>query len=51
MTPEQVKGSVERLEREKDMLMIPAKYGDIAKPFLKPIDKIVSKFMGNMGNG
>ena len=51
MTPEQVKGSVERLEREKDMLMIPAKYGDVVKPFLKPLDKIVSKFMGNMGNG
>ena len=51
MTPEQVKGSVERLEREKDMLMIPAKYGEVAKPFLKPLDKIVSKFMGNLGSG
>ena len=51
MTPEQLKGSIERLEREKDMLMIPAKYGEVAKPFLKPLDKIVSKFMGNLGNG
>lgn len=51
MTAEQIKGSVERLEREKDMLMIPAKWGEVAKPFLKPLDKIVSRFMGNLGSG
>ena len=49
MSPEQLKGSLEKLQREKDMLMIPAKYGDVAKPFLKPLDRIVTKFMGGFG--
>ncbi len=51
MTPEQVKGSIERLQREKDMLAIPAKYGDVAKPFLKTIDKVASNFLKGFGNG
>ncbi len=51
MSPEQVKGSVERLERERDMLAIPAKYGDVAKPFLKTIDKVASNFLKGFGNG
>ena len=51
ITPEQVKGSVERLERERDMLSIPAKYGDVAKPFLKTIDKVASNFLKGFSNG
>ena len=51
MTPEQVKGSVERLQREKDMLALPAKYGEVAKPFLKTIDKVASNFLKGFSNG
>ncbi len=51
MTSDQLKGSIERLERERDMLMIPAKYGDVAIPFLKPAGKIIDRFMGNLGSG
>ena len=51
MTPEQTKGAVERLTRERDMLMIPAKYGDVAKPFLKTIDQVASKFLKGFANG
>ncbi len=51
MTAEQLKGSLEKLQREKDMLMIPAKYGEVAKPFLKTIDKVASNFLKGFGNG
>ena len=32
------------------MLSYAVKYGDIAKPFLKPIDKILNNFIGKIGN-
>ena len=39
-----------RLMQERDMLSYAVKYGDIAKPFLKPIDKILNNFIGKIGN-
>ena len=51
MTPDQLKGSIEKIHSEKDMLMIPAKYGEVAKPFLKTIDKVASNFLKGFGNG
>ena len=51
LTPDQIKKMTERLAQERDFLAIPAKYGDVAKPFLKTIDKVASKFLGGLGNG
>jgi hypothetical protein len=39
-----------RLLQERDMLSYAVKYGDLAKPFLKPIDKILNNFIGKIGN-
>ena len=39
-----------RLMQERDMLSYAVKYGDIAKPFLKPIDRILNNFIGKIGN-
>ena len=50
ITPEQEKVLLSRLMQERDMLSYAVKYGDIAKPFLKPIDKIFNNFMGKIGN-
>ena len=50
ITPEQEKVLLSRLMQERDMLSYAVKYGDIAKPFLKPIDKILNNFMGKIGN-
>ena len=40
---------LKRLYSERDMLQYAVKYGDIAKPFLKPLDKIVGGFLKNLG--
>jgi len=40
---------LKRLHSERDMLSYAVKYGDIAKPFLKPLDKIVGGFLSNIG--
>ena len=50
LTPEQEKQMLARLMQERDMLSYAVKYGDIAKPFLKPIDKILNNFIGKIGN-
>ena len=50
ITPEQEKVLLARLMQERDMLSYAVKYGDIAKPFLKPIDKILNNFIGKIGN-
>ena len=50
VTPEQEKVLLARLMQERDMLSYAVKYGDIAKPFLKPIDKILNNFIGKIGN-
>ena len=49
LSPEQTKNLLSRLKQERDMLSYAAKYGDVARPFIKPIDKIVNKFMGGFG--
>ncbi len=38
-----------RLYSERDMLSYGVKYGGVVKPFLKPMDKIVNKFLGGLG--
>ncbi len=38
-----------RLNSEKDMLTYATKYGQVVKPFLKPLDKIANKFLGGLG--
>ena len=50
ITPEQEKVLLSRLMQERDMLSYAVKYGDIAKPFLKPIDRILNNFIGKIGN-
>ncbi len=40
---------LKRLYSERDMLTYAVKYGDIAKPFLKPLDSIVGGFLKNIG--
>ena len=50
ITPEQQKVLLARLMQERDMLSYAVKYGDIAKPFLKPIDRILNNFIGKIGN-
>ena len=50
ITPEQEKVLLARLMQERDMLSYAVKYGDIAKPFLKPIDRILNNFIGKIGN-
>jgi hypothetical protein len=50
ISPEQEKELLSRLMQERDMLSYAVKYGDLAKPFLKPIDKILNNFMGKLGN-
>ena len=50
ISPEQEKVLLSRLLQERDMLAYAVKYGDLAKPFLKPIDKILTNFMGKIGN-
>ena len=50
LTPDQEKQMLSRLMQERDMLAYAVKYGDIAKPFLKPIDKILNNFIGKIGN-
>lgn len=44
-TPEMLK----RLESEKNMLEYAVKYGDIAKPLLKPVSGIIEKVLGGIG--
>ncbi len=40
---------LKRLYSERDMLQYAVKYGDIAKPFLKPLDRIVGGLLKNIG--
>ena len=47
--PEKEKQLLSRLMSERDMLSYAVKYGNVAIPFLKPIDKIFGSFMGNLG--
>lgn len=49
VTEQQKKELLSRLNQERDMLQYAVKYGDLAKPFLKPIDKIVSNLLGKIG--
>ncbi len=44
---DQIKKLTERLESEKDMLSYAVKYGGMAKPLIKPFDKIITKLLGN----
>jgi hypothetical protein len=46
---EKEKELTSRLNQERSFLELAAKYGDIAKPIIKPISKIASKFIGNLG--
>lgn len=45
LTPEQTKKMLGRLQSERDMLVYAVKYGDMIKPFVKPIDKIVNRLL------
>lgn len=45
-TPDQLK----RLEQEKQLLDYATKYGEIAKPVIKPFLKVFGKFVGGLGN-
>ncbi len=47
----QKKELLSRLYSERDMLGWATKYGGVVKPFLKPMDKVVNKFLGGLGNG
>ena len=47
--PEKEKQLLSRLLQERDMLSYAVKYGDLAKPFLKPIDKIVNNLLSKVG--
>lgn len=38
-----------RLYQERDMLQYAVKYGGLAQPFLKPIDKIVNNLLSKVG--
>ena len=46
---EQIKKLTQRLESEKDMLTYAVKYGDMAKPLLKPLGLIINKVLGSIG--
>ena len=47
--PEKKNELLKRLYSERDMLQYAVKYGDIAKPFLKPLDRIVGGLLKNIG--
>ncbi len=49
VSPQQKDEMLKRLYSERDMLTYAVKYGDIAKPFLKPLDSIVGGFLKNIG--
>ena len=46
LSEEQIKKLTQRLESEQDMLQYAVKYGSMAKPFIKPFDKIVTNLLG-----
>ena len=46
LTEQQIKSLTQRLESEKDMLSYAIKYGNLAKPFIKPADKIINNLLG-----
>ena len=48
LTPDQTKALLGRLQSERDMLAYAVKYGDMIKPFAKPIDKIASRLLGGL---
>lgn len=50
-TEKEIEELVSRLNSEKDMLMFPAKYGNQMKPFLKPLDKILTNVLGRFTGG
>ena len=43
-TPEQLK----RLEQEKQLLELATRYGDFAKPLIKPVSKILNSVIGGI---
>ena len=47
--PDKEKELLSRLMSERDMLSYDVKYGNVAIPFVKPIDKIFGSFMGSLG--
>jgi len=49
ITPEQLKSLTQRLESERDMLKLAAKYGGIVKPIAKPLGAIFEKIVGGIG--
>ena len=46
---EQIEKLTQRLNSEKDMLTYAVKYGDMAKPLLKPVGLIINKILGSIG--
>ena len=50
LTPEQTKNLLARLESERSMLEYAVKYGNYAKPLIKPIDKLVSGLLAKVSN-
>jgi len=46
---DQMKNLLSRLNSERDMLSYATKYGDVAIPFLKPLDKILNGWIGKFG--
>ena len=46
---EKEKELTSRLNQERSALELAAKYGTVLKPIIKPISKIASKFIGNLG--
>ena len=49
LTPEQTKALLSRLESEKDMLKLVAKYGHLAKPLGGTVGKLLEKIVGGIG--
>ncbi len=50
LTEEQIHSLTQRLESERDMLGFAVKYGNLAKPLLKPLSGFVTKILGGLGN-
>ncbi len=51
LTPEQTKAMLARLNSEKDMLALAVKYGNLAKPLIKPLGGVITRVMNSIGGG
>lgn len=49
LTPEQTESLLSRLKMERDALRFTSSYGDVAKPFVKPLVGMVEKLFGGLG--